>query len=437
MTTDVPTSDGTSGDSGGDAIAVFTALRPSVAAPSADELDAMRRAAFAAGPQCAVLPTESAEVAQPILVPATADRPRLRVGVALLAAAAIVATLAIAVRPDRGTTPIGPGTTGAPAVTKEIPTPVTIAVTSAAPTSVGTSITSVGTSSTSSETTSSTSAASQPTLPNHRLDPLTAFYLGTENGVRQLESPLGGQSYVADCMHTRGWGYTQSTINDVYDPITLLRIRDPDEFRRRYGYGLSTTPNQAGTGTVRDPNTAYLASLTQDQQAAWRADLGPDDPGNPGAAPSSRASCWQLAFDGLASAGVHDLSTEVQLAAFDPRYDFGKDARFVQATAAWRLCLATAGVQVGEFEAPSNIIQRRLGGYVPAGTLHSDTLPTIPPTQLAALQDEERALAATDHRCNAEAGLDASELAARTDVAAALRARFPDVVVEPYDPNLG
>ena len=443
MTTDVPTSDGTSGDSGGDAIAVFTALRPSVAAPSADDLDAMRRAAFAAGPQCAVLPTESAEVAQPILVPATADRPRLRLGVALLAAAAIVATLAIAVRPDRRTTPIGPGTTGS-APASNVPAPPSSAPTTTGPTPAASASTTATTGAANAPSGTTFAAPVDPTppaplvLPNERIDPLTAFFSGTENGARLRKASLAGQPDVAECMQARGWQYTQLTIRDVYDPVSLLRARDPDEFRRRYGYGVTTIVSSALSYSSRDPNEPYLATLTDEQAAAWRTDL--EGNGDRHASPAQRASCYQSLYDQIAALAKGVPTADIGVAAFDPRYDATLDPRVQAATEAWRACLARAGPDLRPLMGPEAVLQRKQDALVRAANAawdpQSNVLPTIDPVAVQALQDEERHLAALDHQCNLDAGLAASQLAASTEIAAALRERFPEVVVEPYDPNL-
>lgn len=414
-----------------DVLAVFAGLRPEVEAASPDELAEMRRAAFAV--RSPHHPLGAIDEPQLVVPLAIADRRRLRLGVALGSAAAIVALLVIARGPDHGTPRVGPGTTGAAAATTTtVPTSNQSTATSAV---TPTTTTPAGT------TPAGTTPASTTTplvLPNERIDPLMAFFSGTENGARLRERTIAGQPFIADCMRSRGWAYTQLTIRDVYDPVTLLRSRDPDEFRRRYGYGATTITTVLGYGGDRDPNQAYLATLTDEQAAAWRADL---EVGDPNAPPPLRPSCWQLAFDGLAAAGVSGLPKEVELAALDPRNDPSKDARVTTATEAWRTCLARAGYNVRTLESPQTILQRKLDVLVrtanQAWDPSSNELPSISPANIASLQDEERVLAAADQRCNLEVGLATAQLRASTEIAAALRDRFPDVVVEPYDPNLG
>ncbi len=204
----------------------------------------------------------------------------------------------------------------------------------------------------------------------------------------------------------------------------------PSAFDNRLGYAFSY-----GYGAS---NQAYLATLTDEQALAWNLDLSGN--GDPSAAPTDRPSCDQVAFDEVNAAGGAGPSVDIGLAGVDPRYDPNQDPRVTAANEAWRACANRAGYDLRFPADAQRFLQRRQEALVRAANEawdpRSNELPSVAPERIAALQDEERALAAMDHRCDLEVGLTSSRLATDTDIAAALHERFPEVVVEPYDPNL-
>ena len=430
--------------SGTDTIALFASLRPLVSEPSADELADMRHAVLAVLPPRVIGDVDDDAVAStsggvhPIVTSLVAKPTsgRVRVGLLLATAAAIIVTLAFVRRPDGGATPGGSGTTASLETTSPNTTPGSDATRTTPETAGAVAPTTTAPTATAA-TVGSTTAG--PLLPNERLDPLTAFFAGTENGARVRERTLAGQPSISACMHARGWQYTMQTVRDVYGPANLLQTRDPDEFRRRYGYGVTTSDTRLGYGYgYGDSNQAYLATLTDEQTVAWNLDLSGN--GDPAAAPTDRPSCGQVAFDEVNAAGGAGQSVDIGLAGVDPRYDPNKDPRVAAASEAWRACAARAGYDLRFPADTQRFLQRKQDALVRAANEawdpRSNELPSVAPEQIASLQDEERALAAMDQRCDLEVGLTASRLAADTDIAAGLRERFPEVVVEPYDPTL-
>ena len=431
--------------SGTDTIVRFASLRPLVSEPSADELAEMRHAAFAVVPLRIIGDTNDDIVTsvgvgvQSVVAPAvdTGGRHRLRVALLLATAATIIATLALVRRPDGGATPGGSDTTASAASTTARAAPASDAR-STPLTTVGIVVMTTTVASPVTESPPVGSVSAPLVLPNERLDPLASFFAGTENSARLRQRSLAGQPYIAECMRSRGWQYTEQTIADVYSPTEVLRTRDPDEFRRRYGYGYTTVENGTSYVFIGDPNQTFLDTLTDEQLTAWYLDLQGNN--NPDALSSPTPSCQQVGYDKVAAAGDGGPVIDLGLASVDPRYDSNQDSRVMAATAAWRVCAGTAGYTFRfPFDAERLLAHKQtalLRSAREAWDPRSNELPTIPQTQLGALQDEERRIAAMDHRCDLEVGLAASRTAANAEIAAALRERFPEVVVEPYDPNL-
>jgi hypothetical protein len=244
-------------------------------------------------------------------------------------------------------------------------------------------------------TTAPTTTAPATTAPPTTLapTPLEAL-LGTREEQEARQRQVEDQ--VALCMSALGWQYTP------VDPTVAPGEPGTDEFRGRYGYGITTFIGAPPDPTLDepDPNAAYVATLGAVEQERYLNDLyGPPDEeaagdatttGVAGAVP---AGCQGQAR-GFVYSDVPTLDGDAQQRLDAALGAIRADPRVVAATSDWAACVAAASPpnQTAWAFADTEAIQPYLEAKLTATN-------TDAPAAVAALQDEERALAAADHAC--------------------------------------
>jgi hypothetical protein len=143
------------------------------------------------------------------------------------------------------------------------------------------------------------------------------------------------------------------------------------------------------------------------------------------------------------------------LAAVDPKYDPAKDARVVAADDRWITCMTRHGYDAARSLGASGLVNKRFaataGAVVQAWDPASGEFPALSDAERRDLLDYEIQVAESDDACdvevglaglggttrpNVEVGLSVARSTATAEIAARLREQYPDVVIEPYDPNM-
>jgi len=272
-------------------------------------------------------------------------------------------------------------------------TSTTTTTTVAASTSAATAATTAPSTTAAATTAAPTTTAAATTAPPTTLapTPLEAL-LGTREEQEARQRQVEDQ--VAQCMAALGWQYTP------VDPTVAPGEPGTDEFRDRYGYGITTfigaTPDPAIDEP--DPNAAYVATLGPVEQERYLNDLyGPPDEEAAGdettttLAGTAPAGCQGQARS-FVYTDVPTLDTDAQQRLDGALGTIRGDPRVVAATADWAACVAAAANGQTWTFADTEQIQPYLEAKL-AATNTDDA------AAVAALQAEERALAAADHGC--------------------------------------
>lgn len=258
------------------------------------------------------------------------------------------------------------------------------------------------------------------------------------------------QEAVRRCMEDEGFDYIPMDASAMNVQIRSPGSDDNAEFRRTKGYGITTTFGDRPTSSVEvegdsDPNQMIREALTEEEQAAYDKALfgaaagearrgefavrvGPGPGGAVAAEDAGEApDLFQAGCFGKAQSEVGDNN---RLQRVGPRLQemeerISSDPRMVKANADWAACMADAGF---DFDKPEDIVPFLFGKLQ---ALHEDgddgaqddpeaprgiTIGGPPPDspELAALQQEELALAKVDDDC--------SERTDRRDTAKKVRA---------------
>lgn len=199
---------------------------------------------------------------------------------------------------------------------------------------------------------------------------------------------------VAECMREAGFAYVVVPVAERLGPELLAAYEtDPDEFARRYGYGVTTIE----VAPFTDPNQEIRQALPEERRAAYDRALF-------GAGGSDHDSCHRRATvavygdpsareDGFVS--FADLLERIN----DLNHRIDTDPRLQQAYRDWARCLADAGYP--GFAAPPDarrsVFDRLPAARLsPAGTAGSTQLD---PAQVAEVRAYELALAPVDRQC--------------------------------------
>lgn len=231
------------------------------------------------------------------------------------------------------------------------------------------------------------------------------------------------EELVKTCMKSAGFDYVPVDPNATKAALTGTSGLTDDEFRRQFGYGVSTvfekvveisqSPNSA------DPNVAYRSKLDTAGQTAFDKALtgGRTDISVSGAVGAAKAGD----LEGLGGC-IEDGTTQVfgdanvisalaKIEELDARAE--ADERLVNARAAWSRCMKEQGFDYPEPNAVDGALIEKLGAIVgpdAAKVLGEDgtysplafgtaTLPAYDKAALAQLQAEELATAQADLEC--------------------------------------
>ena len=328
-----------------------------------------------------------------------------RVGVALVAAALAIASCSS----DEGDDSAPSTSTTVAAMASA----ATAATTSAPPTAPTTAA----------ATTVASTTAVPTTAPPTTLapTPLEAL-LGTreEQAARQRQV----EDQVALCMVALGWQYTP------VDPAVAAGEPGTEEFRDRYGYGITTFIGAPPDPALDepDPNAAYVATLGPVEQERYLTDLyGPPDEEAAGdettttvagtAPPGCQGQARGFVYNDVATLDA-DAQRRLDVALGAIRVD----PRVVTATSEWAACVAAAATGSAWAFADTEAIQPYLEAELAATN-------TDDPAAVAALQAEERALAAADHACQEDL-LAPTVRMVRVEIEQQFLDENPDVVVQ-------
>lgn len=242
----------------------------------------------------------------------------------------------------------------------------------------------------------------------------------------QNPTRVPAEELVAACMAEAGFEYHPLVEQPTYVhiskalPVTL-------DVAEELGYGITIEAGGPGTGTqawwaprqesqAERDNRVYVESLSPAARAEYeRALMGEPSAG------------LQEEFDLATDAGCTGRAyTEVGRAFRPPEFaavieamdqvywQVEDDPRVIEAQRAWRTCMADAGYpDLTEFGDTQRLVQSMVGEFrsETAGRIDSslgeteyDAIKASVPTELAALQDEERALAVADATCREDSG---------------------------------
>lgn len=295
---------------------------------------------------------------------------------------------------------------------------------------------------------------------------------GTGTPLEQLFSTTSAsqgvvEDAIAACMRDRGWQYTpnRSSFGGV---VSFGGDGDPT-FREQYGYGISTQPPPeafgfpTGQDQPKDPNAAYLESLSTDDQARFNKDLfgslsEVSADGDQGAVVAATPvemdpnSCMAKAQ--AEAAKTHpELSQEFGKRLGELMQAQDSDPRMQDAMTKWSACMAKANFTYAKVDEVFEDLSARAGellgtsgpgggltptgasggglvissgGGVAPGASPSTTLSASDQAALAKLQDEERAIAKADAACREDTLTDV-RATLEQEVVDKLRSEFPGV----------
>ena len=252
-----------------------------------------------------------------------------------------------------------------------------------------------------------------------------------KNRQRKVEEATG------TCMRDKGWKYVPVDFDKAFGQVSdNPELNDPDKFRDKYGYGISTSPDYGfGGNEFTDPNSAYVQSLSETEQQQYYKDLdGSNFGGDPtvqGEAPATTLSDLPAEPTGCRA----DAERSAGKSVFDdPKFNevFGRlseqfqgDQRYVDAEAKWAACMKDAGYSYSKVDEAVTDIQEQFmklqgfddGGFgpTPGDEVTQVTIATpvpidgdgtggfpsnnIDPAALKKIQDLEMATAKADGVC--------------------------------------
>lgn len=213
--------------------------------------------------------------------------------------------------------------------------------------------------------------------PAVAVGPLEAFMDQAHGLLDQTRDEVRQSAVIATCMADHGFEYSTERAPRVDVPEGPAHggpAWGSLEWIRTYGYGRTTTTFDDYVGGTMpdpawvDPNEAYVATLSEEQRAAYHQALDGGDPGSGGAPGSCMRTAWeqepytfeivQEAFPRLSS----ELDQVGSMGAGDPRLD--------QLEADWLACMAGAGYEgmTSMLHAEDVVIDLVRAASLPAGT---------------------------------------------------------------------
>jgi hypothetical protein len=171
---------------------------------------------------------------------------------------------------------------------------------------------------------------------------------------------------ISTCMRDKGWKYVPVDFDQAFGQVAdNPDFSDPDKFRAKYGYGISTSPDFGGNGggEFKDPNNDYVQGLTEAEQQQYYKDLdGAFFSSEPieGDAPPTTTVPTGCRADGERAAGNSVFN--------DPKFNevYGRlaeqqenDPRFAEAETKWATCMKDAGYSYSKVNEPVTDIQEQ------------------------------------------------------------------------------
>ena len=264
------------------------------------------------------------------------------------------------------------------------------------------------------------------------------------------ENQLAVDAAIQSCMAEQGFEYTPGGLGaDVF-----IAESDAGEFAEQFGYGVTTMTGRSaaelglGEGLGDDPNQEYLQSLSESQQAAYqRALYGSEGIGTDVVADASGGSAVVTTGGGCIGQANEEVYGEDQPLAFDSDLfsslqeisaQVEADSRMIAAWDGWAACMAGAGYAYGDedeiirdlsarFTAVTGLPSPRSGGGFTLRVGDEPETPDYDEAALAALQDEERRIAAQGASCR-EQHVDEVEAEVRDEIERAFLAERPEIL---------
>ncbi len=211
------------------------------------------------------------------------------------------------------------------------------------------------------------------------------------------------ENEISVCMKAQGFDYV--AVDAVAARTALVgspRMSDA-EFRRQFGYGISTLYDRASRQT--DPNTRLRIVLSPADRAAYDRTLSGGNPESTFALAvdtgdfTQLGGCTKQATESVFGGAELLTTLQGQLDALDER--IVQDQRMVRAAEAWSACMKDAGYRYAEPDETDADFTRRLRAIVGPPPAPGE-IPARRPydrAALAALQRLETAVGTTDLRC--------------------------------------
>lgn len=246
------------------------------------------------------------------------------------------------------------------------------------------------------------------------------------------------QEAVRRCMDEEGFDYVPMDPSAMNVEVHAPGSDDNAEFRRTKGYGITTTfgdrPESEAGSQGSDPNQAIRDARSDEDKAAYDKALfgsaanaaGEGDfavrigPGPGGGGPEEATAAPDLSEAGCFGRAQESVGESDKVQELGPKLQeleerISSDPRMVKADTAWAACMSDGGF---DFEKPDDVqpylfdkLQALLGDGDGGGPDSSQAPGAItfggpPPDspELAALQQEELALAKADDACSEKTG---------------------------------
>jgi len=238
---------------------------------------------------------------------------------------------------------------------------------------------------------------------------------------------------IAACMAREGFEYVPQDVGEMLAPADHPRQQlSEEEFRREYGYGITTLEREAiqgPGGAMDDPNLALLEQLDDaereayeralyGEQMAFDMDADPDDVEMP-----QIEGCQGEAMDEVQGDQMQVADELIpELMALEEQIN--ADPRMVEALQDWQTCLREAGFDFEDRFDPYNHLSQRFAELEQAAFEQMDKEgfdpdegpiePELDPDELEELRQEELEIAAVEWQCT-ETHLQDVEAEVRTE----------------------
>jgi hypothetical protein len=234
------------------------------------------------------------------------------------------------------------------------------------------------------------------------------------------------EALVASCMKQQGFDYVPvdpTALVVGQQGQTVLPGLSEDEFRKQYGYGISTVYDLkvAGGTASANPNTKIRDSLGPADKTAYDQTLNGGNSEGTFASAVSQGDFGMLGGCNKTAAikvfGGADVLTTLTSALDELDKRVASDPTVVKATKDYQACLAAAGFKYASGDEIDKVLHDKLTAIV--GTTPGNT--NYDKAALAALQQEEIRLADIEHTCDVK-----TKAAAELKVAAEVEKAFLD-----------